>query len=265
MRKALLFFALLWCLPNGAQAQTSRPTVGASVQIRRGTLAQMPTLLQGQLYHATDTNRLYIGTLTGNRLVFGAVGATGPQGIQGAQGIQGQTGPQGVAGSDGATGAIGQTGATGATGAQGIQGLTGVTGAQGIQGVQGSSGVVTATAPLTYDAGTKTVAMTPATTTNAGSLSASDKTKLDALLPNLSASYAATMPLVALGAAYSFDVPVTGATTSMVPVVNYPAGLLNSVTASPPTIEANGFVKIRLTATVALAAGTRTFVVRVIQ
>jgi hypothetical protein len=40
-----------------------------SLQIRAGLLSTMPTLLIGQLYLATDTNDLYIGTATGNKLV----------------------------------------------------------------------------------------------------------------------------------------------------------------------------------------------------
>jgi hypothetical protein len=41
--------------------------------------------------------------------------------------------------------------------------------------------VVAATAPLTYDAGTQTVAISPATTSAAGSMSAEDKAKLDGI------------------------------------------------------------------------------------
>jgi hypothetical protein len=41
--------------------------------------------------------------------------------------------------------------------------------------------VVAATAPLTYDSGTQTVAISAATTSAAGSMSAADKTKLDGI------------------------------------------------------------------------------------
>jgi hypothetical protein len=41
--------------------------------------------------------------------------------------------------------------------------------------------VVAATAPITYDAGTQTVAITAATTSAAGSMSSADKTKLDGI------------------------------------------------------------------------------------
>jgi hypothetical protein len=66
----------------------------------------------------------------------------------------------------GATGAQGQAGAAGAQGIQGIQGATGATGAAGATGPAGAkgdtgdTGVVSATSPLTYDATTKTVALT---------------------------------------------------------------------------------------------------------
>lgn len=50
--------------------------------------------------------------------------------------------------------------------------IQGVTGATGLQGLQGPSGITTATAPLTYDAGTKTVALSygSSLTTSASSL-----------------------------------------------------------------------------------------------
>jgi hypothetical protein len=48
-------------------------------------------------------------------------------------------------------------GAVGVAGPQGPTGATGATGAQGPQGIQGNTGVVTATAPITYNSGTQTV------------------------------------------------------------------------------------------------------------
>jgi hypothetical protein len=48
-------------------------------------------------------------------------------------------------------------GAVGIAGPQGPTGATGATGAQGPQGIQGNTGVVTATAPITYNSGTQTV------------------------------------------------------------------------------------------------------------
>jgi hypothetical protein len=78
----------------------------------------------------------------------GATGSTGPQGERGEQGIQGI---QGVAGATGATGPAGPAGTA---------------------GPQGDPGVVAATAPVTYDAGTQTVALSIGTglTTSSGSL-----------------------------------------------------------------------------------------------
>ena len=138
----------------------------------------------------------------------GKQGATGPRGATGPQGKQGATGATGVGiktveqttastadggtnvitvtktdgttstfsvknGSKGSTGATGPRGATGATGPQGPKGDTGATGprgatgATGPQGPQGKQGV-----PGVTDV---------ATTTTAGVMSASDKTKLDKL------------------------------------------------------------------------------------
>jgi hypothetical protein len=48
-------------------------------------------------------------------------------------------------------------GAVGVAGPQGPTGATGATGPQGPQGIQGNTGVVTATAPITYDSGTQAV------------------------------------------------------------------------------------------------------------
>lgn len=77
------------------------------------------------------------------------------------------------------TSLIGPTGATGDTGPQGPAGATGAT---------GSAGVVTATAPITYDAGTQTVGISAATTNAAGSMSAADKTKLDGIASGATAN-----------------------------------------------------------------------------
>jgi hypothetical protein len=53
-------------------------------------------------------------------------------------------------------------GAVGVAGPQGPTGATGATGAQGPQGIQGNTGVVTATAPITYNSGTQTVGINQA-------------------------------------------------------------------------------------------------------
>jgi hypothetical protein len=53
-------------------------------------------------------------------------------------------------------------GAVGVAGPQGPTGATGATGPQGPQGIQGNTGVVTATAPITYDSGTQAVGINQA-------------------------------------------------------------------------------------------------------
>jgi hypothetical protein len=60
-------------------------------------------------------------------------------------------------------------------------GGAGTQGPAGPAGPQGPAGVVAATAPISYDAGTQTVAITAATTSAAGSMSAADKAKLDGI------------------------------------------------------------------------------------
>ena len=81
------------------------------------------------------------------------VAAAGPRGPQGEQGPTGATGPQGDPGPQGPQGDTGPQGPQGEQGPQGIQGETGP------QGPQGDPGVIAATAPITYDSGTQTVAI----------------------------------------------------------------------------------------------------------
>ena len=82
----------------------------------------------------------------------------------------------------GPAGAPGPAGPAGAAGAQGPQGV------QGATGPEGPSGVAYATAPITYDAGTQTVAISAATTSAAGSMSSADKTKLDGIASGATAN-----------------------------------------------------------------------------
>lgn len=106
-----------------------------------------------------------VGTGTAVVLNFGipagVTGATGSSGTQGQQGVKGDTGTQGI---------------------QGTAGATGPAGSQGIQGTAGSSGIIAVTAPIT-NSGTSTSAslgIVAATSSVPGSMSASDKAKLDA-------------------------------------------------------------------------------------
>lgn len=124
----------------------------------------------------------------------GATGATGPQGPKGATGATGvgiKTVEQTTASTaDGGTNVITVTktdgttstfsvknGSKGSTGATGPRGATGATGPQGPQGKQGVPGVTDV-----------------ATTTKAGVMSASDKTKLDKLW-----KYLSEVPDIAVG------------------------------------------------------------------
>ena len=131
----------------------------------------------------------------------GKQGATGPQGPQGKQGATGTTGvgiktvAQTTASTaDGGTNVITVTktdgttstfsvknGSKGSTGATGPRGATGATGPQGPQGKQGVPGVTDV-----------------ATTTTAGVMSASDKTKLDKLWKYVT-QYLTEVPDIAAG------------------------------------------------------------------
>ena len=153
----------------------------------------------------------------------GKQGATGPQGPQGKQGATGTTGvgiktvAQTTASTaDGGTNVITVTktdgttstfsvknGSKGSTGATGPRGATGATGPQGPQGKQGVPGVTDV-----------------ATTTTAGVMSASDKTKLDKLwkylseVPDIAAGSYTTEQLVKILVNY---IP-SGTTRAMRPI-----------------------------------------------
>lgn len=123
-----------------------------------------------------------------------------------AKGDTGSQGPQGDPGADGADGAAATiavgtvtTGAPGSSATVTNVGSSsaaifdftiprGDVGETGPEGPQGDPGVVNATAPITYDSGTQTVGITPATGSAAGSMSAADKTKLDAATDAATAS-----------------------------------------------------------------------------
>jgi len=158
------------------------------------------TGVDGDFYIDTAADAIYgpkaSGAWPAGVSLIGPAGATGPQGPQGEQGPAGPTGATGAAGPQGPAGATGPqgpkgdtgdqgptgpTGPAGATGPQGPQGPQGPAGADGATGPQGPAGVVTATAPITYDAGTQTVAISAATTSAAGSMSSADKAKLDGI------------------------------------------------------------------------------------
>ncbi len=87
-------------------------------------------------------------------------------------------------------------------------------GPQGIPGTNGSSGVVNVTAPIT-NSGTSTAAnigISAATTSNAGSMSAADKTKLDGLITNLGQITVSQIAVIAIALGWrDVTVALTGA------------------------------------------------------
>lgn len=55
----------------------------ATLQLLRGVLANIPSLVDGELYLATDTSQLYVGTPGGNALVGpSSVGASGVKQVE---------------------------------------------------------------------------------------------------------------------------------------------------------------------------------------
>lgn len=183
IKAALLVFPL-----NLAQA-----TLNGSVLFSNG---QAITEDNANFYWRNTTKVLRLG----NQLLFGdstmvnppssaAIGITGVRGIQ----LPSVTTAQSLAlsgvwpgtfiynsdlgylqvynGSSWTSGLVGPAGPQGATGAQGPQGTAGSTGSTG---ATGPAGVVAATSPLAYNSGTQTVSIQAASTSQAGSLSASD-------------------------------------------------------------------------------------------
>lgn len=176
----------------------------------------------------------------------GPQGATGPQGLAGDRGEPGErgpVGPQGERGAVGATGPRGPQGETGAAGEIGPQGAAGPAGAIGPRGPQGDVG----------PQGPKGDQGVAGPTGAAGSSA-------------LSATFNASLPLIAVGAFYNVDIPVQGAVVGMVAVVN-PAssGFFDAVAQWEDSIPSNGTVRLRLKAGLLIAAGSRVFNVRVIQ
>jgi len=192
--------------PQGATGAAGAAGTDGKTVLNGSGAPSSGTGTNGDFYLDTTASQLYgpktAGAWGSGVSLIGPQGATGATGAQGQAGAAGAQGPQGPKGDTGDTGPAGATGATGATGAQGPkgdtgdtgpqgpagatgatgpQGPTGATGAAGATGAQGPAGVVAATAPITYDPGTQTVAISGATTSTAGSMSSGDKAKLDAI------------------------------------------------------------------------------------
>lgn len=130
--------------------------MGDKLILRRGVVANIPTLDDGEPGFTTDTKQLYVGIGGVNTLLNGAgatgvgiqgatgvgvAGSNGAQGLTGIAGINGVTGVAGVNGSQGVTGVAGSNGSNGVTGVAGVNGSQGVTGVAGSNGAQGATGV----------------------------------------------------------------------------------------------------------------------------
>jgi hypothetical protein len=155
--------------------------IKGKIIITRCLEKDVPTLLDGEMCYATDTDKMYIGNSElGNMVIMtrvssedinelnekivaieediewiigngagepGATGPTGPTGATGANGTNGKNGATGPTGPTGATGATGANGTNGATGATGPTGPTGATGANGTNGTNGKTGATGPTGP----------------------------------------------------------------------------------------------------------------------
>lgn len=164
---------------------------------RHGTSLQWttanPILASGELGLETDTAKIKIGdgSSTWTALAYGTL-SSGPQGIQG---IPGTNGTNGAAGADGKTVRSGSGAPTNPVGVDGdfyIDLVSYLIYGPKAAGTWGSGtsiiGVLTGTAPIVYNPSTKNVSITPATTGAAGSMSASDKSKLDGVATGATAN-----------------------------------------------------------------------------
>jgi hypothetical protein len=112
-----------------------------------------------------------------------------------------------------------QIGPTGPAGANGSSGATGST---------GPAGVVAATAPLTYNAGTQTIAIVPASNGSAGSMSAANFAKLDGLPSSIAVDTLAEVLAASdnAGGLPIYNVGVLAAGTVLATLINIEGGSL---------------------------------------
>lgn len=201
---------------------------------------------------------------TGMRRGSGIPGPIGPQGPTGPIGPTGPQGPQGTTGAAGTNGINGSVGSTGATGSAGPSGSQGI---QGSTGPTGPSGVITVTSPITNSGSSisASIGISAASTSAAGSMSSSDKTKLNSLSPTLGADKSFNPGILLLGGTATTTVTVIGATSTMGVNVN-----LVGVSGLTLGIALDGFVSapdtvtIYVRALVAATPGAQTFRIRVI-
>jgi hypothetical protein len=148
-----------------------------------------------------------------------------------------------------------QIGPTGPAGANGSSGATGST---------GPAGVVAATAPLTYNAGTQTIAIVPASTSVPGSMSAANFAKLDGLPSSIAVDTLAEVLAAGDNAdgLPIYNVGVLAAGTVLATLINIEGGSLtlgSGVVLVGDGDNGVGFGGANLTGVGALTATTATF------
>lgn len=183
-----------------AQGTMSNASPGILYTAPASTTAFIKTVLLANTTAGAITVTLYVNaTATANSIGTCVIPANGhailnqfgwevydANGFQQFVGNTGATGPTGPTGPTGATGPTGPTGIQGLTGPTGPTGVTGVTGPTGVTGVTGpgvpTARLINTTAPLAGGgdlSADRTLSITPATTSAAGSLSGADKLKVD--------------------------------------------------------------------------------------
>ena len=186
---------------QGIQGLTGPAGPGFAYQGTVASTGSLPTpSTQGFAYRVGTDLYIYNGTSWVN-----AGALQGPQGPQGDQGPTGATGTGfSYQGSVPTTGSLPVPSTTGygykvestgdlyiyngtswvnagpLQGPQGPQGIQGIQGVQGVQGATGDPGVVSASAPLSYDSGTKTLTISVGTT--AGSVAAGNDSRITGAL-----------------------------------------------------------------------------------
>ena len=188
----------------GIQGDQGNPGPGFSYQGSLANTSQLPNpSTQGHAYRIGTDLWIYNGIAWVN-----AGSLQGPKGDQGDMGLQGNPGTAATiqlgtiaTGAAGSSVSITNVGTPNAA----VLNITIPRGDTGAVGSPGSPGVVTATAPLTYNSSTQTLAINSASASSAGSMSSTDKAKLDAMQSELGTSSTPQFAGLGLGTA-----PVAG-------------------------------------------------------
>lgn len=232
MKRLFLTFLLLIFFTFSASAQVKRNLVIVQVD----TIVEVSDVKYTRskpVIYCIENDSFYRWSMNTNGYVLFNSG-----GLQGEKGDKGDKGDTGASGLNGANGTNGTNGAKGDTGLQGVKGDSGTNGTNGINGTNGT---------------------TPTDAQLLTLFSANDYRKIYAI------QQTQTLPLIALGATYNFNVNLTGVSSGMVCIVNVDSLILDALANYDCKVTGNGVLNVRLKSLVAITAGNKIFEIRVIQ